>query len=48
VFQVAFEALRFDTARIGTADQRRITAILMERFGWKRGKDAWGRFFRRP
>ncbi len=37
VYEVARQALRFDTSRIGTADQRRITAI-MERLGWSRGK----------
>lgn len=37
VFEVAKSALNFETARIGTADQRRITATL-ERLGWVRGK----------
>jgi predicted P-loop ATPase len=37
VWQIAKEALSFETARIGTADQRRITAIL-EYLGWQRGK----------
>jgi predicted P-loop ATPase len=44
VGQVAREALHFETARIGTADQRRITAAL-ERLGWRRerpdGKTDW-------
>ena len=44
VYQVAFEALKFDTPRIGTADQRRITAIL-ERLGWRRGRDWRGKFW---
>jgi predicted P-loop ATPase len=35
VGQVAREALRLETAKIGTADQRRIIAIL-EALGWKR------------
>jgi predicted P-loop ATPase len=42
--QIAKEALFFDTARIGTADQRRIAAAL-ERIGWRReqptGKTDW-------
>ncbi|MEQ8965944.1 MAG: VapE family protein [Azospirillaceae bacterium] len=33
--QVARQALHFETARVGTADQRRISAIL-ERLGWRR------------
>jgi len=37
VYQVAFEALHFETSRIGTADQRRIIAILQRR-GWERAK----------
>jgi predicted P-loop ATPase len=37
VFKIAFEALNFETPRIGTADQRRIMAIL-EHLGWRRGK----------
>ena len=35
VSQVARDALHVETSRIGTADQRRITAA-MERLGWKR------------
>jgi predicted P-loop ATPase len=48
VWQVARDALHMETARIGTADQRRITAV-MERLGWQRlpkdwqGKRWWGR-----
>ena len=37
VLEVARGALVIDTARLGTADQRRVTAIL-ERLGWERGK----------
>ena len=47
VWQVAREALHLETARIATADQRRITAIL-ERLGWRRGKDWRGRYYERP
>ena len=37
VAEVAECALRLETARLGTAEQRRITAAL-ERIGWERGK----------
>jgi predicted P-loop ATPase len=37
VLDVAVHALSFDPARLGTADQRRITAAL-ERVGWARGE----------
>jgi predicted P-loop ATPase len=37
VSQVAREALHIETPRIGTAEQRRIAAVL-ENLGWKRGK----------
>jgi predicted P-loop ATPase len=37
VWEIARAALHLDTQRIGTADQRRITAILEQR-GWTRGK----------
>jgi predicted P-loop ATPase len=35
VYDIARQALRFDTSKIGTADQRRIMAIL-QWFGWER------------
>ena len=47
VYEVAFEALHFETQRIGTADQRRIGAIL-QRLGWQRGRDWRGRFYSKP
>jgi predicted P-loop ATPase len=48
VGQVAREALGFETARIGTADQRRITAA-MDRLGWRRIRDWQGRgYVKRP
>jgi predicted P-loop ATPase len=37
VIEVAQNALRFETPKIGTTDQRRITAVL-ERSEWRRGK----------
>jgi predicted P-loop ATPase len=37
VFEIAKNCLSFDVEKIGTADQRRITAIL-ERLGWSRGE----------
>jgi predicted P-loop ATPase len=40
VGQIARDALGIEMARIGTADQRRITAAL-ERLGWKRLKKDW-------
>ena len=39
VLEVARDGLHIDVARLGTADQRRITAAL-ERLGWERGKRA--------
>jgi predicted P-loop ATPase len=43
VLEVARGALSIDTAKLGTVDQRRVTAIL-ERLGWVRGKmDSKGR-----
>ena len=40
VGQVAHEALHIETPRIGTADQRRIAAVL-EQQGWKRLSKDW-------
>jgi predicted P-loop ATPase len=40
VGEVAQQALNFEKAKIGTAEQRRITAA-MERLGWKRLKVDW-------
>jgi predicted P-loop ATPase len=40
VGEVAKTAIGLETSRIGTADQRRIAAI-MERLGWVRGKKDW-------
>jgi predicted P-loop ATPase len=43
IYELATDALRIETPRIGTADQRRIAAAL-ERLGWERGRqDAKGR-----
>ena len=40
VVEVAKIAVGAEIAKVGTADQRRITGIL-ERLGWKRGKMDW-------
>ena len=47
VGEIATDALSFETRRIGTADQRRIAAIL-ERAGWKSARDWKGRCYVRP
>jgi predicted P-loop ATPase len=45
VSEVARTALGFDASRIGTADQRRVAAVL-ERLGWRRApRSAEGRFW---
>jgi hypothetical protein len=40
ISQVALVALRIETPRLGTAEQRRIAAA-MERLGWGRLKKDW-------
>jgi predicted P-loop ATPase len=46
VTQIARLALGFDViAKVGTADQRRIAAVLKALGGWKPGKDYRGRFY---
>jgi len=40
VSEVAREALHIETPKIGTADQRRIAAVLID-IGWKRQKQSW-------
>jgi predicted P-loop ATPase len=40
VGQIAKEALSIATGKIGTADQRRISAAL-ERLGWRRERKDW-------
>jgi predicted P-loop ATPase len=48
VLQVAQSGLGFETARIGTADQRRIAAALL-RLGWRRGpRTESGRWWQPP
>ena len=48
VTQIARLALGFDTvAKVGTADQRRIAAVLKTLGGWRPGKDYHGRFYER-
>jgi len=39
--EVAREALHIETARLGTADQRRIAAVLGEQLGWRRERSAF-------
>lgn len=47
VGDIARDALFIETSRLGTADQRRISAV-MERLGWTRSRDWRGRSFVRP
>jgi len=47
VCEVAYEALALGTAKIGTADQRRIVAVLTL-LGLKAGRDWKGRFYAAP
>jgi Virulence-associated protein E len=48
ITQIARLALGFDViAKVGTADQRRIAAVLKTLGGWKPGRDWQGRFYER-
>jgi predicted P-loop ATPase len=47
VMDVAKDALFFENAKVGTADQRRIAAVLVS-LGWKSKKDRDGRWYIRP
>lgn len=47
VSEVARDALRIDAAKVGTAEQRRITSVLL-RLGWIATKDWKGRGYVRP
>jgi len=48
VSEIARDALKIETVgRIGTADQRRIAAVLAAK-GWQPGRDYRGRFYARP
>lgn len=47
VCEVARKALSMEVPRIGTAEQRRISAIL-QRLGWRADKDWQGRCYKRP
>jgi predicted P-loop ATPase len=48
VQDIARDALRIEAVcRIGTADQRRIAAVLVDK-GWQSGKDWRGRFYTPP
>jgi predicted P-loop ATPase len=44
VSEIARNCLSIETAKLGTADQRRI-AVALQRLGWKSGRDWKGRFY---
>jgi predicted P-loop ATPase len=47
VCEIARDALGIPTGRIGTADQRRVSAVLVS-MGWRSGRDCKGRFYKNP
>jgi predicted P-loop ATPase len=47
ITQVARDALGLEVGRIGTAEQRRIAAVLIDR-GWISGRNSKGRFYSAP
>jgi hypothetical protein len=47
VTQVAQQAIGLESARIGTAEQRRIANILKNK-GWTAGRDWQGRYYTLP
>jgi predicted P-loop ATPase len=47
VADIAREVFFLEGAKVGTAEQRRITNVLIS-LGWRRGKDWQGRFYEPP